>query len=76
MNTLSRALTHTVTVVGFKEVKIEGHKGISVYSAEEIVLRVVGGKISVKGEALKLTEVNGEEVFIAGAITGVERCAK
>ncbi len=74
MDTISRSFTNTVTVVGFKEVKVEGHRGISSYSNSEIVLRINGGKISIKGENLTLTEVNGEEVFIKGDIVAVERC--
>lgn len=76
MDEIRKSFSNIVTAVGFKEVTVEGHCGISSYSAEEIVLRVRGGKIAIKGEGLTLEEVNGEEVFIKGVINSLERVKK
>lgn len=60
-----------ITILGKCGVIIEGHRGIMLFSDEEIKLRIKGGYISVTGELLSLSEVSESEAVVSGRIKGV-----
>lgn len=61
-----------VELVGDREVRMENHRGILAYSAEEI--HISGGKIAVRirGAGMELKAMNSNELLIVGKIFGVE----
>lgn len=62
-----------LTLVDFKGMLVEGHKGIFSYAVNEIVISLKKGRLSVCGNGLKIREINSDEVFICGEITGIQR---
>lgn len=63
-----------IELTGNRELRMENHKGILAYGEEEI--RISGGKleITVRGRGLELRAMNAGQLFITGAIQGVELC--
>ena len=61
-----------VELTGDRELRMENHRGILAYGAEEI--RISGGRLIVKvrGEGLELRAMNAGELLITGAIRGVD----
>lgn len=61
-----------VELTGDRELRMENHRGILSYGAEEI--RISGGRLIVKvrGEGLELRAMNAGELLITGAIRGVD----
>ena len=59
-------------LIGTEELRMEGHKGILAYGAEEI--HISGGKlvVRVKGNGLELRAMNPTELLITGEIRAVE----
>lgn len=57
-----------VVSVAFDSVYIEGHKGILVFSSEEMKFRVKGGMVSVTGEKLKLKNFCKQCCVVCGEI--------
>ena len=59
-------------LLGDREFRMEFHRGILAYGAEEI--HISGGKlvIRVKGTQLELRSMNPTQLLITGNITGVE----
>ena len=63
---------YAISVYGGEGVHIEGHKGVGYMSSEEIVFKVKKGTISIKGDALKIKEIDTYDAYVTGKITGVE----
>lgn len=61
-----------IELTGNHEVRMENHKGILAYGAEEI--HISGGKLVVKvrGDGLELKAMNASELLITGTILGVD----
>lgn len=61
-----------VELVGDREVRMENHRGILAYGAQEI--HVSGGAfvIKVQGEDLKLRSMTSLELLITGRITAIQ----
>ena len=61
-----------VEVIGTRELRMEGHRGILAYGPEEI--HIAGGKqvVRVKGAELELRAMGPEELLITGEIFAVE----
>lgn len=61
-----------VELTGDRELRMENHRGILAYGAEEI--RISGGRlvIKVRGAGLELRAMNAGELLITGAIRGVD----
>lgn len=59
-------------LLGDREFRMEYHRGILSYGANEI--RIGGGKLSVclKGDGLELRAMNPEELLITGRILSLE----
>ncbi len=62
-----------IYVVDFSAAVIEGHKGIFSYSKEEIVIQLKKSQLKIIGSALKIVEINCDQIYISGAIVRVER---
>lgn len=61
-----------VELLGDRQLRMENHKGILAYGADEI--HISGGKLIVKvrGANLELRAMNAVELLITGDIAGVE----
>lgn len=61
-----------VELTGSRELRMENHKGILAYGAEEI--HISGGKliIKVRGSGLELKAMNARELLITGTIASVD----
>ena len=59
-------------ITGSRELRMENHKGILAYGAEEI--HVSGGKliIKIRGSNLELRAMNAGELLITGEIAGLD----
>lgn len=58
-------------VADFHGMVVQGHKGISKFSAEEIVINLKHGKLKITGENLRFLEINKDEIFLEGEIKGL-----
>jgi len=61
-----------VELTGQSRVLIENHLGVLGYSLEEIQIKVSYGKLSIKGEQLKLIQMSNEQLVIKGRIDTLE----
>ena len=61
-----------VTVTGNRELYIENHKGIEVYTRELIRLSTPEGSISIEGRDMELNAVRVSDMFISGFINKIE----
>ena len=61
-----------IELLGDRELRMEAHKGILAYGADEI--HVSGGKLVVKvhGTGLELRSMNASQLLITGDIHGVD----
>ena len=61
-----------VELTGSRELRMENHKGILSYGADEI--HISGGKLVVKvrGAGLELKSMNASQLLLTGAIRAVE----
>ena len=68
MNFIKESFNYKITIIGGKELCIEGHKGLSHYNENEIGVRVKGGNITLTGDGLYVNEINEDELIIKGKI--------
>lgn len=61
-----------ITVTGNREIYIENHKGIEVYTRELIRLSTPGGSVSIEGADLNIDSVRVSDIFISGIIRKIE----
>lgn len=61
----------SVTLYCNSGVHVEGHKGIMLFSNEEIVFKGKRKEISVYGNHLKLREITDSDAYITGDVNGV-----
>lgn len=59
-------------MVGNRQLYVEHHTGILSYSEEQIDVNTSGGVLRVRGKALTLLAMTGEELRIGGRIAGME----
>ena len=61
-----------VELTGDRELRMENHRGILAYGAEEI--QISGGRlvIKVRGAGLELRAMTGLELLITGRIAGIQ----
>lgn len=71
MNIIKENFTYKLTLIGGKELLLEGHKGITHYEENRVEIRVKGGLLSIEGALLYIEEINEEEVLVKGEITGL-----
>ncbi|MDD2648986.1 MAG: YabP/YqfC family sporulation protein [Eubacteriales bacterium] len=60
-----------VTLSGREEVLIEGHRGITFFSRERIVLRTKRGELAVSGFELAIKDYATEDALICGRVLSV-----
>lgn len=57
-----------ITMIGNVKLSVENHKGIMVYTENEIRLRVNDGFLVAKGKNLSLKNISNDEVLLQGEI--------
>ena len=62
---------YSYTVYNGRGVHVEGHKGVIYMGDEEIVFRIKKGYITVSGEGLLLSELDGYDAYVKGKIKSV-----
>ncbi|WP_163970037.1 sporulation protein YqfC [Oceanobacillus halotolerans] len=61
-----------ITVIGQLHVYIENHKGIAVYSDNELTLKANKGYIQIKGSSFVLKMMLPEEILLEGHISDIK----
>ena len=61
-----------ITITGNREIYIENHKGIEVYTQELIRLSTPEGSISIEGHDMNIDGVRVSDIFISGFVTKIE----
>ena len=62
----------SVTIIGGRQVRIEGHRGVLEYSQERIVVLMKNNKLLISGVELSMQAMNAQELIAEGKIAGVE----
>ncbi len=65
-----------VTILGNKEIYVDNYKGLLEYTQETIRLATTNKVIIIKGDALIITRIVEEAVFIGGNIFSIEFASK
>jgi len=60
-------------MLGEVGVLVEGVKGIISFAPNEIILKIVQGKLSIKGERLKIKKYFSEDFVALGKIISVNK---
>ena len=61
-----------LTLTGDRQLLVEQHRGLTRYSAEEIVIALQRGRVRLTGQNLRLVAMDKEAMLIAGEIKGLE----
>ena len=61
-----------ITITGNREIYIENHKGIELYTRELIRLSTPEGSISIAGRDMSIDAVRVSDIFISGFIDKIE----
>ena len=61
-----------ITVTGHREIYIENHKGIELYTRELIRISTTEGSISIEGRDMNIDSVRVSDIFISGLIKKIE----
>ena len=61
-----------LTLTGDRQLLVEQHRGLTRYSADEIVIALQRGRVRLTGQNLRLVAMDKEAVLIAGEIRGLE----
>ncbi|HAE89317.1 MAG TPA: hypothetical protein DCG79_05605 [Clostridiales bacterium] len=59
-------------LLGFSGAVVSGHKGLSLISDEEVVVRLKKGGVRIAGECLCVKKASPTEIFVAGRVRAVE----
>lgn len=65
------ALGLKITVCDLNGILVEGHKGVIIYSADSLVLRIKEGRLKILGKNLAIMEITADDVYIRGKIFSV-----
>ncbi|WP_284140438.1 MULTISPECIES: sporulation protein YqfC [unclassified Virgibacillus] len=60
-----------ITVIGQIHAYIENHKGLALFTDEELRLRATKGYIQIKGSSFVLKMMLPEEILLEGTITDI-----
>lgn len=60
-----------ITLTGTNEVTVYTHRGIGIYTAQQIQVRIQGGYANVNGEHLEIKRMNPLRLVIGGEIHGI-----
>jgi len=61
-----------VTIVGYREVVVYNHRGITEYSGEQICVAAQKATVKIRGVDLTVKAMNGRDLSVTGQIIGVE----
>ncbi len=61
-----------ITIIGQIHVYIENHKGLAVFTDDELRLKTTKGYIQIKGSSFVLKMMLPEEILLEGNITDVK----
>lgn len=61
-----------VELAGENRVLIEGHRGVTQYSREQVCVKVSYGCICICGGCLELTRMSREQLIVSGRIDAVK----
>ncbi len=65
------ALGLKITVCDLNGVLVEGHRGVIVYSPDNLILRIKEGRLIILGKSLAIMEITADELYIRGKIFSV-----
>lgn len=60
-----------ITTIGHFHAYIENHRGLMLFSDQEIQLKLVNGSLSIKGNDLVIKTLLPEEILIEGTISEI-----
>ncbi len=61
-----------LSLVGDKEIFIENHKGILEYTSGSVRIKMHDGLMNIKGEKLRIREMQTDRLLVTGDFIGVE----
>lgn len=61
-----------LTMVGFLQLYIENHRGVLLFSDQELRLLLKQGQLIIRGEGLVIRTILSEELFLEGSIRAIE----
>ncbi len=61
-----------VSLSGDKEIFIENHKGILEYTSKSVRIKMHDGLMNIKGEKLRICEMQTDRLLVTGDFLGVE----
>ncbi len=61
-----------LTMVGFLQLYIENHRGVLLFSDQELRLLLKKGQLIIRGEGLVIRTILSEELFLEGLIRAIE----
>ena len=63
-----------IMLVGKEKLFLENHKGIALYREDTINIRLKSGLLVIKGNKLKIEEIETNKIFVTGNIFDIEFC--
>jgi len=60
-----------IEMIGFREIRIETHKGLLEYEKEQIGIETIIGKIVISGKDLTIILMNRYRIAVKGSISSV-----
>ncbi len=57
-----------ICMIGFERISIENYSSILKYSTEEILLRLIRGKLQIQGSSLCVKEIGEGSICIEGTV--------
>lgn len=61
-----------IAMLGARSAYIEGHKGLNIFSSDEMNFKVKGGSVKVLGERLELKNFSKKSALVVGKIKNIE----
>lgn len=61
-----------LTMVGFLQLYIENHRGVLLFSDQELRLLLKKGQLIIRGEGLVIRTILSEELFLEGTIREIQ----
>lgn len=61
-----------LTMIGFLQLYIENHRGVLLFSDQELRLLLKKGQLIIRGEGLVIRTILSEELFLEGSIRAIE----
>ncbi|MCZ0704024.1 sporulation protein YqfC [Natronobacillus azotifigens] len=61
-----------ITTIGHFHAYVENHRGLMLFSDQEVRLKLVNGSLVIKGNDLVIKTLLPEEILIEGKISGID----